>query len=138
MPELVVVESKGSVLDMKDIAEAVNGVEPVASAKSAGIGDSNPFRVTSRRRRQKRINDHLRSFHLMNGGRTIGRQAKRGPKSTMEMVNAETTEPVKLVSSRSVRRQRSTKQVEPHTEGCLLYTSPSPRDGLLSRMPSSA
>ena len=25
-----------------------------------------------------------------------------------------------------------------HTEICLLYTSPSPRDGLLSRMPSSA
>ena len=24
------------------------------------------------------------------------------------------------------------------TDGCLLYTSPSPRDGLLSRMPSSA
>ena len=24
------------------------------------------------------------------------------------------------------------------TYGCLLYTSPSPRDGLLSRMPSSA
>ena len=26
----------------------------------------------------------------------------------------------------------------PAAEGCLLYTSPSPRDGLLSRMPSSA
>ena len=26
----------------------------------------------------------------------------------------------------------------PKTMGCLLYTSPSPRDGLLSRMPSSA
>ena len=25
-----------------------------------------------------------------------------------------------------------------HMQGCLLYTSPSPRDGLLSRMPSSA
>src|SRR5680860_1924216 len=25
-----------------------------------------------------------------------------------------------------------------HVEACLLYTSPSPRDGLLSRMPSSA
>ena len=25
-----------------------------------------------------------------------------------------------------------------HSWGCLLYTSPSPRDGLLSRMPSSA
>ena len=28
--------------------------------------------------------------------------------------------------------------VEPKTKSCLLYTSPSPRDGLLSRMPSSA
>ena len=26
----------------------------------------------------------------------------------------------------------------PDSEPCLLYTSPSPRDGLLSRMPSSA
>ena len=26
----------------------------------------------------------------------------------------------------------------PNTQVCLLYTSPSPRDGLLSRMPSSA
>ena len=25
-----------------------------------------------------------------------------------------------------------------HDDNCLLYTSPSPRDGLLSRMPSSA
>ena len=28
--------------------------------------------------------------------------------------------------------------VELEIIGCLLYTSPSPRDGLLSRMPSSA
>ena len=27
---------------------------------------------------------------------------------------------------------------EAEAKGCLLYTSPSPRDGLLSRMPSSA
>ena len=27
---------------------------------------------------------------------------------------------------------------DPVTNNCLLYTSPSPRDGLLSRMPSSA
>ena len=26
----------------------------------------------------------------------------------------------------------------PYVNNCLLYTSPSPRDGLLSRMPSSA
>ena len=30
------------------------------------------------------------------------------------------------------------KGVREHIEICLLYTSPSPRDGLLSRMPSSA
>ena len=28
--------------------------------------------------------------------------------------------------------------ISQRTESCLLYTSPSPRDGLLSRMPSSA
>ena len=28
--------------------------------------------------------------------------------------------------------------LNPASQGCLLYTSPSPRDGLLSRMPSSA
>ena len=28
--------------------------------------------------------------------------------------------------------------IEQISGGCLLYTSPSPRDGLLSRMPSSA
>ena len=32
----------------------------------------------------------------------------------------------------------STCSAEDEGKGCLLYTSPSPRDGLLSRMPSSA
>ena len=31
-----------------------------------------------------------------------------------------------------------TKDPELKTMGCLLYTSPSPRDGSISRMPSSA
>ena len=31
-----------------------------------------------------------------------------------------------------------TRMAREHLNGCLLYTSPSPRDGLLSRMPSSA
>ena len=30
------------------------------------------------------------------------------------------------------------KEIADHLSNCLLYTSPSPRDGLLSRMPSSA
>ena len=36
-------------------------------------------------------------------------------------------------------RRESTKRISSRTfKRCLLYTSPSPRDGLLSRMPSSA
>ena len=42
-------------------------------------------------------------------------------------------DPGKPSISRGVRIE---KAMDPHT--CLLYTSPSPRDGLLSRMPSSA
>ena len=38
-----------------------------------------------------------------------------------------------LLNTCSVREQAENK-----TYSCLLYTSPSPRDGLLSRMPSSA
>ena len=33
---------------------------------------------------------------------------------------------------------RKPLKTEGHLSSCLLYTSPSPRDGLLSRMPSSA
>ena len=35
-------------------------------------------------------------------------------------------------------RQIDQAQFHAQVMGCLLYTSPSPRDGLLSRMPSSA
>ena len=37
-----------------------------------------------------------------------------------------------------VQKLNTTYQQELKDEVCLLYTSPSPRDGLLSRMPSSA
>ena len=36
------------------------------------------------------------------------------------------------------RRKLITEEHEEASNTCLLYTSPSPRDGLLSRMPSSA
>ena len=39
----------------------------------------------------------------------------------------------------AVRRKQAKSNTGPKpTRACLLYTSPSPRDGLLSRMPSSA
>ena len=36
------------------------------------------------------------------------------------------------------QRDRLVPDGQPYPNTCLLYTSPSPRDGLLSRMPSSA
>ena len=47
--------------------------------------------------------------------------------------------PVGTVRSRIFRaREAIDQRVKGQISGCLLYTSPSPRDGLLSRMPSSA
>ena len=45
-----------------------------------------------------------------------------GPVEAKEGLNIPTSKPLQVAGS----------------PGCLLYTSPSPRDGLLSRMPSSA
>ena len=44
----------------------------------------------------------------------------------------------KISVSSTTRRDANTIGVPISRNGCLLYTSPSPRDGLLSRMPSSA
>ena len=48
--------------------------------------------------------------------------------------------PVVWQPNRFVQHTKRTPATTPlyHTRPCLLYTSPSPRDGLLSRMPSSA
>ena len=43
-----------------------------------------------------------------------------------------------LANRYSAAPPRLSRVVGKHCESCLLYTSPSPRDGLLSRMPSSA
>ena len=46
------------------------------------------------------------------------------------------------VMIRDMARDFARGEIAPHAQAwekaCLLYTSPSPRDGLLSRMPSSA
>ena len=48
---------------------------------------------------------------------------------------------VKKTAKTTIKKKNkkgSKKSEEPMVKVCLLYTSPSPRDGLLSRMPSSA
>ena len=48
--------------------------------------------------------------------------------------------PPQMMGAMGMPQQPPAPPQQPHTEPntCLLYTSPSPRDGLLSRMPSSA
>ena len=42
------------------------------------------------------------------------------------------------VAADKLEKRKSPKGAKTYIISCLLYTSPSPRDGLLSRMPSSA
>ena len=49
-----------------------------------------------------------------------------------ERSNKKKEQPITLLDI--LQEQKASK----YSGGCLLYTSPSPRDGLLSRMPSSA
>ena len=51
--------------------------------------------------------------------------------------NSETAGPRKRKLGNLFKKKSKTDKDEDHSD-CLLYTSPSPRDGLLSRMPSSA
>ena len=61
---------------------------------------------------------------LLGHGRRVQRHEQEMQQSTQN-----TWQPVQC---------RLTGQLFEHLHDCLLYTSPSPRDGLLSRMPSSA
>src|SRR5680860_1746220 len=57
--------------------------------------------------------------------------------AALAAVDDDTVEALKLAHARILdHHRRQLPQSEAYT--CLLYTSPSPRDGLLSRMPSSA
>ena len=47
-------------------------------------------------------------------------------------------QPSETVASIIKRALRAEKGLDPKVKNCLLYTSPSPRDATLSRMPSSA
>ena len=57
-----------------------------------------------------------------------------GPDKIIVVHEEEDQYPLSLSSQIHTTINRRTKSLS----GCLLYTSPSPRDGLLSRMPSSA
>ena len=64
----------------------------------------------------------------------IDRSPKTKKKKTWKQINEEKQRQVTKKQWQKKRR-KSKKEGDNY---CLLYTSPSPRDGLLSRMPSSA
>ena len=77
----------------------------------------------------------------------VGVSQARAKLEPIELIDTPTLPNVQVISSVQMRPERESDSTEVgHTtvykvkdaEGCLLYTSPSPRDGLLSRMPSSA
>ena len=59
------------------------------------------------------------------------------PDKTTEILNA-IVEVRSFVKAGESLQEANQKRLKALGKDCLLYTSPSPRDGLLSRMPSSA
>ena len=60
------------------------------------------------------------------------------PIASITSGNVPVSDPVRLASLRAMGTMSPIILSLAKGGGCLLYTSPSPRDGLLSRMPSSA
>ena len=73
---------------------------------------------------------------FVTAARTTGAQTAPDQKSRFEfLVSSGTLVPTGAPRNAIKRADQTTAQL---SYLCLLYTSPSPRDGLLSRMPSSA
>ena len=60
-------------------------------------------------------------------------QLSRREREIMEVIHA-----LREASATEIRERLTEPPANAAVRNCLLYTSPSPRDGLLSRMPSSA
>ena len=73
--------------------------------------------------------------HLANVSTNIN-ELKEGNEKKLDQMRDTVDE--KLQSTLEKRISESFKLVSDRLEACLLYTSPSPRDATLSRMPSSA
>ena len=87
------------------------------------------------------INQLLRKKRIKPVARNKVPALQKQPLKRGVCVKVYTTTPKKPNSAlRKVARVRLSNgfEVTAYIGGCLLYTSPSPRDGLLSRMPSSA
>ena len=78
--------------------------------------------------RKSRFRNALKKMNLLIDGKKKDEALKFLPKLNSELM--------KIAKTGIIKKQNASRNVSRIT--CLLYTSPSPRDGLLSRMPSSA
>ena len=62
----------------------------------------------------------------------------REGRDAVQFWNCTASRPSRIMHSNSASVRVRSDSTTNSRKGCLLYTSPSPRDGLLSRMPSSA
>ena len=85
--------------------------------------------------------DQMRAFGMGGGGATALMQgalsSKRGIAANIAQQEAQNTM-ARFQADQSAMYARLGEARRMQSMDCLLYTSPSPRDGLLSRMPSSA
>ena len=78
------------------------------------------------------------------GGGALGgdsndkKEAKSESSTTVSQKAVEKETDKSAPTASSEVKQEKTANADEQYQACLLYTSPSPRDGLLSRMPSSA
>ena len=96
---------------------------------------------------EKGVDDLLNEFGILPAGQSVTQGEEKGSNSAIysmppSHVSPEhrTPSPSLITMNESLQAAQTVSSMQnmERTVSCLLYTSPSPRDGLLSRMPSSA
>ena len=113
--------------------EAALVAERSAHAKSRALVEQ----LTEERDHLRASHDRLRQELELLRRRIFVAKAERVDSTQLELEFAQKLSALDALSGRLAEQAMPT-DVGTGTSSCLLYTSPSPRDGLLSRMPSSA
>ena len=114
------------------VSDLVGGIEVVVLEESYGEAPV----VKEKQKRPKKEKDKNKETVLMTLSKTV-KKIRSERKQEEEIVYPEMPRPDVPRDIEEQTLSDSFKNI-PNEEDCLLYTSPSPRDGLLSRMPSSA
>ena len=106
-----------------------NDDEVEKAARTVFLGNVSSEAITSKSA-EKQLKQHLSSF--------IEDLADNKPPHKVESIRFRSTAFAGALPKRAAFAKREIMDSTTKSTNCLLYTSPSPRDGLLSRMPSSA